>query len=396
MVVRGRRGPFLLLIVSLMIASSASMASDFVTGLVVGQALSNNNGGTKQGDNSQGDTEFVDFNAAQAAISKEVWFQSSKWRREEGSEGQGRYFICPGKGEYRSYSGRLRCRVADTGFSGLLGGMRDAKELPLAEALTVKEGAPITLESLKVESRQLAVKYFIVPVKQTPVNIDVTEGSDLPAHKMEHVSAGQATINSPTEAEKKTQALNSLSVISAPEVALQWLESPAMKIIMMVIALVGVARGLTNGNFTMALMCIPLMISPLIVKDLFSSSGVTKTPAASGEGSWEVTPIALLGPMVVCVFIYFIYRGYRSYTDRVSDERIEVLLRQTRTAAAAAQRSSPVSRNSEPPSIDTLRERQQQSNTNEPVVTSSSAVTPEAQNSEPEYIQPGKRKIILD
>ncbi|MFQ1746399.1 hypothetical protein [Aeromonas dhakensis] len=390
MVVRGRRVPFLLLTVSLMIASSASMASDFVTGLVVGQALSNNNGSTKQGGDAQGDKEFVDFNAAQEVTGKEVWFQSKQWRREEGPEGENRYFICPGKGEYRSYSGRLRCRVADTGFSGFMGGMKDAKELPLVEALAVKEGKPITLESLKVESRQLAVKYFIVPVKQTPVEIEATGESAQLTHNLELGSAGQATSSAPVEVEKKPQGLNSQNVISAPDFFLQWLDSPAMKIIILVFTVAGVAHGILRGNFAAALFYLPMALFPTIAKMVFSTGGGAETPAIPDSSSGEGTPIFLAGMAVACVIVFFVYRYY---ADRVAEERLEALLRLSRSAA---QSSPPVSRNNEPPTIDTLRERQQQENTNEPVVVSSSAATPGTQNSEPEYIQPGKRKIILD
>lgn len=390
MVVRGGRVPILLLFASLMMASSASLASDFVTGLVVGQAISNNNGSTKQGGDAQGDKEFVDFNAAQEVTGKEVWFQSNQWRREAGPEGQSRYSICPGKGEYRSYLGRLRCRVADTGFSGFMGGMKDAKELSLAEALEVKEGKPIILESLKVESRQLAVKYFIVPVKQIPVETEVTGESAQPTRSLEQSSPGQATTSSPVEVEKKPQGLNSQNFISAPDFFLQWLDSPAMKIIILVFTVAGVGHGIIRGNFAAAMLFIPMAFFPMVAKMLFFTGVETETPAIPDSSSGEGVPIFLAGITAACVIAFFVYRHY---ADRVADERIEALLRLNR---AAAQSSPPVSRNNEPPTIDTLRERQQQGNTSEPVVVSSSAATPRVQRDEPEDVQPGKRKIILD
>lgn len=389
MVVRGGRVPFLLLLASIMMASSASFASDFVTGLVVGQALSNNTGSTKQGADAQGDKEFVDFNAAQEATGKEVWFQSKQWRREEGPEGQSRYFICPGKGEYRSYSGRLRCRVEGSGLSGFMGGMKDAKELPLAEALAAKEGKPIILESLKVEARQMAVKYFIVPVKQTPAK-GVTGENGKPTD-LEQASAGGGATSAPVEAEKKPQGLlSSYGVKSAPELALEWLDSPAMKITIMVITVVGMGQSLLRGNFTAALFFIPMALFPMFGKMLFFTEGGTETPATPDSGGGVGTPIFLIGITVACATAFFVYRHY---AERVADERIEALLRLNR---AAAQSSTPVSRNNEPPTIDTLRERQQQGNTSQPVVVSSSAATPRVQRDEPEDVQPGKRKIILD
>ncbi|HCG2921388.1 hypothetical protein ACV1DG_22955 [Aeromonas hydrophila] len=391
MVVKGGRVSSLLLLASLMMASSASLASDFVTGLVVGQALSNNNGSTKQGDDAQGDKEFVDFNAAQEVTGKEVWFQSKQWRREEGPEGENRYLICPGKGEYRSYSGRLRCRVADTGFSGFMGGMKDANELPLAKALEVKEGKPIILESLKVESRQLAVKYFIVPVKQIPVETEVTGESAQPTHSMEQVSAGQATTSAPVEVEKKPQGLNSQNVTSAPDFFLQWLDSPSMKIIILVFTVAGVGHGILRGNFAAALLFIPMAFFPTVAKMLFFTGGETETPAIPDSSSGEGTPIFLAGIIAACVIAFFVYRHY---ADRVADERIEELLRQHRDRTA--DQLPPVRQNNAPPTIDTLRERQQQGNTSEPVVVSSSAATPRAPRVEPEDVQPGKRKIILD
>ncbi|MDU4190101.1 MULTISPECIES: hypothetical protein [Aeromonas] len=390
MVVKRGRVSFLLLLASLMMASSASLASDFVTGLVVGQALSNNNGSTKQGDDAQGDKEFVDFNAAQEVTSKEVWFQSKQWRREEWPDGQSRYFICPGNGEFRSYSGRYRCRVADTGFSGFMGGMKDAKELPLAEALAAKEGKPITLESLKIESRQLAVKYFIVPVKQTPVKIEAAGGSAQLTHNLEQGSSGQATTSAPVEVEKKPQGLNSQNVTSAPDFFLEWLDSPSMKIIILVFTVAGVGHSILRGNINGALLFIPMAFFPTVAKMLFFTGELTETPATPDSGGGEGAPIFLVGITAACVIAFFVYRYY---ADRVAEERLETLLRLNR---AAAQSSPPVSRNNEPPTIDILRERQQQDNTSEPVVVSSSAATSRVPRDEPEDVQPGKRKIILD
>lgn len=405
MVVKGGRVPFLLLLASLMMASSASLASDFVTGLVVGQALSNSTGSSKNVDETQDSKEVINFSNGQEVVTKEVSFARNHWRKEEGPEGQSRYLICPekAKAEYRNYGGPPRCRVADSGFNGLMGGMKDAQELPLTEALAAMEGRPIALQSIVIQdrsslgpdTRRLMAKYQFVPVKQTPVK-KVT-GDSGQSTGLEQASSGQATTSAPVEAEKKPQGLNSMDVTSAPEVALQWLDSPAMKFLIIVFAIAGSWHGFSRGNVTSALLVIPLAFFPTIAKQLFLAGGLTETPltetpATPGSGSWEATPIFLAGITAACVIAYFLYRRYVERA-RVMDERIDVLLRQSR---AAAQSSAPVSRNNEPPTIDTLRERQQQSNTSEPVVVSSSAATPRDPRGEPEDVQPGKRKIILD
>ncbi len=50
----------------------------------------------------------------------------------------------------------------------------------------------------------------------------------------------------------------------------------------------------------------------------------------------------------------------------------------------------------DPPTIDTLRERQQQGNTSQPVMISASATTSKVLDDIAGDVQPGKRKVILD
>nr|WP_264180115.1 hypothetical protein [Enterobacter cloacae] len=155
----------LLLLVGLMVAAPAAFASDFVTGVMVGQMLSDDSGSKKVEDTGPESKTVIDYHDGQPVVTKVEAFKSNKWRKLDGP--QGGYFVCPG--EYRSYSGRLRCRVHDDGLNGFMGGMTDAQELPLQEALTKLEGKPISLQTIEVHGNNLAVKYQLAPPAQTHV-----------------------------------------------------------------------------------------------------------------------------------------------------------------------------------------------------------------------------------
>ncbi|MDO2421318.1 hypothetical protein MJ585_28820 [Klebsiella pneumoniae] len=148
-----------------MVAAPAAFASDFVTGVMVGQMLSDDSGSKKIEDTGPESKTVIDYHDGQPVVTKVEAFKSNKWRKLDGP--QGGYFVCPG--EYRSYSGRLRCRIHDDGFNGFMGGMTDAQELPLQEALTKLEGKPISLQTIEVHGNNLAVKYQLAPPAQTHV-----------------------------------------------------------------------------------------------------------------------------------------------------------------------------------------------------------------------------------
>ncbi|MCW0135665.1 hypothetical protein OIU89_26560 [Escherichia coli] len=114
------------MLVGLMVAAPAAFASDFVTGVMVGQMLSDDSGSKKVEDTGPESKTVIDYHDGQPVVTKVEAFKSNKWRKLDGP--QGGYFVCPG--EYRSYSGRLRCRVHDDGLNGFMGGMTDAQELP--------------------------------------------------------------------------------------------------------------------------------------------------------------------------------------------------------------------------------------------------------------------------
>lgn len=155
----------LLMLVGLMVAAPAAFASDFVTGVVVGQMLSDDSGSKKVENTGPESKTVIDYHDGQPVVTRVEAFKNNKWRKQDGP--QGGYFVCPG--EYRSYAGRLRCRVNDDGFNGFVGGMTDAQELPLQEALSKMEGKPISLQTIEIHDNNLAVKYQLAPPAQTHI-----------------------------------------------------------------------------------------------------------------------------------------------------------------------------------------------------------------------------------
>ncbi|KUH53970.1 hypothetical protein APR64_22355 [Enterobacter hormaechei] len=277
----------LLLLVGLMVAAPAAFASDFVTGVMVGQMLSDDSGSKKVEDTGPESKTVIDYHDGQPVVTKVEAFKSNKWRKLDGP--QGGYFVCPG--EYRSYSGRLRCRVHDDGLNGFMGGMTDAQELPLQEALTKLEGKPISLQTIEVHGNNLAVKYQLMPA-------------------------------------------------------------------------------------------IMIMTAPTVIRTMFDTGAASTKPVEDSGSSFPFFLVA-----IVPVLIFF---AYRAFMNNRSDSEIDELLREARRAERAERPSN------EPPSVDELRERQQQNPEREPVVVSSSAPAPKVQKEEPIEVQPGKRKIILD
>jgi hypothetical protein len=250
-----------------MVAAPAAFASDFVTGVAVGKILSDDSGSKKVEDTGPESKTVIDYHDGQPVVTKVEAFKSNKWRKLDGP--QGGYFVCPG--EYRSYFGKLRCRINDDGFNGFVGGMTDAQELPLQDVLTKMEGKPISLQTIEVHGNNMAVKYQVV--KQ--------EG----------------------EVQKVASSFPFLLVLLLP------------------------------------------------------------------------------------VLIFFAYRAFM-----INRRDSEIVLRMSE--ARLSERTERPS--NEPPSVDELRERQQQNTEREPVVVSSSAPAPKVQKEEPIEVQPGKRKIILD
>lgn len=81
------------LLVGLMVAAPAAFASDFVTGVMVGQMLSDDSGSKKVEDTGPESKTVIDYHDGQPVVTKVEAFKSNKWRKLDGP--QGGYFVCP-------------------------------------------------------------------------------------------------------------------------------------------------------------------------------------------------------------------------------------------------------------------------------------------------------------
>nr|BET98819.1 hypothetical protein TCT1_37400 [Xenorhabdus sp. TCT-1] len=125
-----------------------------------------------------------------------------------------------------------------------------------------------------------------------------------------------------------------------------------------------------------------LITAPTVFRSVFDTGAASAKPVEESGSSFSFFLV-----LVLPVLIFF---AYRAFMNNRSDSEIDELLREARRAERAERQSN------EPPSVDELRERQQQNTEREPVVVSSSAPAPKVQKEEPIEVQPGKRKIILD
>ena len=384
----------LLLLVGLMVAAPAAFASDFVTGVMVGQMLSDDSGSKKVEDTGPESKTVIDYHDGQPVVTKVEAFKSNKWRKLDGP--QGGYFVCPG--EYRSYSGRLRCRIHDDGFNGFMGGMTDAQELPLQEALTKLEGKPISLQTIEVHGNNLAVKYQLAPPAQTHVktqDLGVVKqdgemqkvASQPPALSIETAPKSEPPkqIGAAQDTDRNTSAFQSpFEEVSDSMIGL--MDSSFVKVIAGLMLVFGVASGIMRqspSGIVMGIMpAIMIMTAPTVIRTMFDTGAASTKPVEDSGSSFPFFLVA-----IVPVLIFF---AYRAFMNNRSDSEIDELLREARRAERAERPSN------EPPSVDELRERQQQNPEREPVVVSSSAPAPKVQKEEPIEVQPGKRKIILD
>ncbi|HGS4434354.1 TPA: hypothetical protein ACMDNU_003490 [Vibrio cholerae] len=350
-----------------MVAAPAAFASDLVTGVMVGQMLSDDSGSKKVEDSRSESKTIIDYHDGQPVVTKVEAFKSNKWRKLDGP--QGGFFICPG--EYRSYSGRLRCRVHDDGLNGFMGGMTDAQELPLQEALTKLEGKPISLQTIEVHGNNLAVKYQLAP----PAPSIMTAPKSEPPQQ---ISAAQ-------DSDRNTSAFQSpFEEVSDSMIGL--MDNSFVKTIAIMMLVFGVVSGFIRrspSEIVMGIMpAIMIMTAPTVIRTVFDTGAASTKPVEDSGSSFPFFLVA-----IVPVLIFF---AYRAFMNNRRDSEIDALLREARRAERAERQSN------EPPSVDELRERQKQNTEREPVVVSSSAPAPKVQKEEPIEVQPGKRKIILD
>lgn len=372
--------PFLML-VGLMVVAPAAFASDFVTGVIMGQLLSDDSGSKKVNNSDPESKTVIEYNDGQPIVTKMEILKNNKWRKLDGP--QGGYFVCPG--EYRSYSGRQRCRVYEDGFSGFMGAMTDAQELTLQEALTKMEGKPITLQTIEIHGNNLAVKYLLAPPAQTHVKTQdlgvVKQDVDVPKVAPQPSTPASFSV-SKTDPSKQ----NVDRGFERPIDSIIGLIASACEVIAVLGLVVGIAGGVMRRSVWAVVMGIipslALMNMPTVLGFMFDTGEASAKSLEDSEISFPFVLVALLP-----VLIFFVCRAFVNY--RRYPEIGDVLRELQRTERAERE-------SNEPPSVGELHERQQQNIEREPVVVSSSAPAPKVQKEEPIEVRPGKRKVILD
>ncbi|HFO0174826.1 TPA: hypothetical protein ACHH7Y_002665 [Escherichia coli] len=364
-----------------MVATPAAFASDFVTGVIMGQLLSDDSGSKKVNNSDPESKTVIEYHDGQPIVTKMEVLKNNKWRKLDGP--QGGYFVCPG--EYRSYSGRQRCRVYEDGFSGFMGAMTDAQELTLQEALTKMEGKPITLQTIEIHGNNLAVKYLLAPPAQTHVktqNLGVVK-QDIDVPKVAPQPSTPASLSvSKTDPSKQ----NVDRGFERPIDSIIGLIANACEVIAVLGLVVGIAGGVMRRSVWAVVMGIipslALMNMPTVLGFMFDTGEASAKSLEDSKISFPFVLVALLP-----VLIFFVCRAFVNY--RRYPEIGDVLREFQRTERAERE-------SNEPPSVGELHERQQQNIGREPVVVSSSAPAPKVQKEEPIEVRPGKRKVILD
>lgn len=223
--------------------------------------------------------------------------------------------------EYRSYSGRLRCRVHDDGLNGFMGGMTDAQELPLQEALTKLEGKPISLQTIEVHGNNTAVKYQLAPPAQTHVKTQDTGvvkqdgemqkvASQPPALSIETAPKSEPPkqIGAAQDTDRNTSAFQSpFEEVSDSMIGL--MDSSFVKVIAGLMLVFGVASGIMRqspSGIVMGIMpAIMIMTAPTVIRTMFDTGAASTKPVEDSGSSFPFFLVA-----IVPVLIFFAYRAF--------------------------------------------------------------------------------------
>lgn len=192
--------------------------------------------------------------------------------------------------------------------------------------------------------------------------------------------------NQDQDLELVNQDAKSQEVSSQPPAPSKTTTSNKVKIIALFMLMLGASASVMSNRLAPFLMGIISSIIMMNVPAFFSAAFDAVAINSPVDDSGSSFPYLLV--LIVPVLIFFAYRAFMS--NRIDSEIDEVLVEALRAARTQLQS------NTTPPSMNELRERQQQVTENEPVVVSSSASEPTVQEQELIEVLPGKRKIILD
>lgn len=361
-------------------------ASDFAMGVATGMALSDSP--SKKDEGLKEPEEIIQYegDGEHPVIFRTKTYLPRSWKKLEGPDGG--YRICDG-GEYRWNAGG-RCRVPDQGFNGVMGGYRDAKDMPIEAALEKDAGKPIALKTIEHRGDSLVVKYRVIePMEQQKP----TTGSDIANAAVKGFvqgveNAAQSPDVSPKSADPQAKGELYAGQTFEPlaTVMLDTMESMG-KILGPIMIIVGLAMGVARQSFSSTIISvaggISLIQMPTVMKAIIADTGSVPDQAASQSelGGGAVLILLAIG---VLVFV-----GYKIWSV-IENRRLDLVLEQVRFETGGEIRRRPNDRT--PPSVEELQQRQENSTSNTPaeprVISQESAPTVE--------IKKNQRKIVLD
>jgi type IV secretory pathway VirB2 component (pilin) len=368
----GRSSQLTLLLLLILCFPGLAYSSDFALGVATGIAVSDSGSSSHEPKTPNKVVQFSEGGEASVSVTKE--FKRGQWKKLEGPEGG--YFVC--EGEFRNKTGGT-CQEL---VNHWIGKWEGRKELPLKEALELEAGTAIRLQTIEHVGSSIRVKY--------------AETND-PIDENGSAVVGAAS-NTADEESESNQAFQYSGQAASPfqsmhDTLFGLLTGPMAKLLAFMMITMGIVQGIARQSFSsmvvgvgagMSLTVMPMLLETIMqgpLPDGTSNDGTAIDNPNNDSGGW--------GIFVVIVPALLIFILFKLFSSRRENELDEIL---------ASVRDQQLQEQSEPVSIDELRDRQAEAEEDSVQSTSSSRprVISESKSEPIIEIEKNKRKVILD